>query len=184
MKLVMLYDDEVVSAVIEDVTEIREEDGTLYWTDINEYHARCSDNPLRYVVVSDEMDIRKGFRNPDPVQLLNIYKQRKINEIKEACKKDILNGFISPTTGHHYAFSETDQLNFAMQLTLLSSGNGKNSTLWKTEDSGIVAHSLEALHAICKESEDFKRGKLEKCWQLQNKVEGCITTQEVEQVVW
>lgn len=124
---------------------------------------------------------------PTEVQLqsawLGYCKQAKLAELNDACQNTIYGGFTG-TNGHKYQFEEKDQGNLTQQMLFLVNDPTITSVQWKTIDSGIVAHTRAQFLQVCNDANNFKRLNFGKYWQLEVKVDGCTTEDEINNIGW
>ena len=123
--------------------------------------------------------------------LLEKVKQDKIKELDLKCEANILEGFMIPEdhedpalAGNYYSFDLYDQLNFNLQVTYIDVVTPTEPIYWKTENKGIVPHTIQQFMEVCKFAEKHKRGNIEKYWTLKDQVLNCQTIEEVEAITW
>jgi len=123
--------------------------------------------------------------------LLERAKQEKIKELDLKCEATILEGFMIPEdhedpalAGNFYSFDLYDQLNFNLQVTYIDVVTPTEPIYWKTENKGILPHTIQQFMEVCKHAERHKRGNIEKYWALKEQVMNCQTIEEVEAITW
>ncbi|MCS1350328.1 hypothetical protein [Mechercharimyces sp. CAU 1602] len=175
---IILFDGDEIKEVLKgcENVEVDDETNCIYF-ESGELCGIKSD----YAIVDDDAVPEDAILESN---LLEPEKVRKISSLNNRCESAILSGFTSETTEHTYQFNTTDQINMTQQYTLLL-GNPDISTVdWKTEDSGVVAHSRDEFISIVNEAEEHKRGKIEKYWRLKSKVQASTTREEVRSISW
>jgi len=114
--------------------------------------------------------------------LLNRYKEQKIEDLNRQCKEEIEKGF--EYNGNYYEFEPHDQDNFTQALALLSFDTETQSLTWKTLNNGIVTLSREEFFGVCKKAEQVKRGNIAKYWMLKAEVESATSIEEIDSITW
>ncbi|MCY8256443.1 DUF4376 domain-containing protein [Bacillus spizizenii] len=111
---------------------------------------------------------------------LQIVRDSKIEELKNACNEAILAGF--DYNGNHFQFNETDQANFTQQLTLLLLDSSVTEVTWKTENNGVITIPREEFIETCKAGESHKRNNTGHYWELKDYVNSLTSIEEIQKV--
>jgi hypothetical protein len=120
-----------------------------------------------------------------PEFLLDRHKQLKIQSFSALCENEILDGFVSGTTGHTYRTNINDQINFMGKYLVVKEDETITTVFWKAEELGEqVLHTREEFLAVYREAFDHKEGRLFKLHTLRNAIKNCVTDEEVVSVVW
>lgn len=115
---------------------------------------------------------------------LDEVKAAKIAQLDDFCQRAIANGFISPTTGHHYRTNTDDQINFLATKDDLVENPTIENVDWKTEDSGLVTHSRADFLAAVAEGKQHKRDTIARFWSLKAQIEAATDAEAVNAIQW
>ena len=192
MKLVIYDDQYKVWGVIENVESYKVEPVSLDRRNIiinngfQSYYATL----WRCLLVDDDFIVQRGDVL-DANLILEQVKKEKIKDLDRKCEETILSGFTIPddTTytnliGNHYGFDLYDQLNFNMQMTYLSEISATEPIYWKTENKGVLPHTIDEFKEVCRYAERHKRGNIEKYWSLKEQVLNATSIEEIEAINW
>lgn len=113
---------------------------------------------------------------------LDFVKEKKIEELKQACTNAIYEGFTA-INGHTYGFNQHDQMNFTQQMMLISQGS-TSDILWKTKDAGVVTHTVEEFMQVVEDVKNHKSTQQQKYWDLEQQVLTATTKEEVLNIKW
>lgn len=192
MKVIIYDSDYKAVEVIEDVKkcEVIEHGDGQRDIKINDGLLTFGYTIFKCIEVDDDYPIQVGDI-VDYNLLLEKVKQEKIKELDLKCEATILAGFMIPEdhedpalAGNYYSFDLYDQLNFNLQVTYIDVVTPTEPIYWKTENKGILPHTIQQFMEVCKHAERHKRGNIEKYWALKEQVMNCQTVEEVEAITW
>ena len=175
MKIVLYNKEKIVEEIegvhgveVIDEHNIRWEDGQLSGIKVN------------FAIIEDDEEFILEDRTND----LSLIKEIKRKKISEDCRKSILFGFTSNTTGHYYEFQETDQINFSSRLEYLKRNEDTQTILWKVNGDDHAEHTREEFIEVCNEGEQHKQVLLEKYWNIRSKILNATSREEIESIEW
>jgi len=116
--------------------------------------------------------------------ILDYHKKMKIDSLSNTCEDEIIKGFISPTTGHHYRCNRDDQVNMIGQRDDILSDETITVVYWKTEDEGYVEHTVDEWMAIYKEAYAHKKDNLIRYDFLKKKIKSATSHEEILPITW
>jgi hypothetical protein len=116
-------------------------------------------------------------------EILNQFKQLKIDNLNRICDEKIEAGFTS-SNGHQYRCTRDDQINMMGQKDKLNEDETITEVQWKTEDSGYIVHTREEWLSVYREAFAHKEQQIFKYNQLKHQVLGCVNLEEINAVVW
>ncbi|MNW28270.1 hypothetical protein D3C74_50920 [compost metagenome] len=115
---------------------------------------------------------------------LDSYKDALIKQLSDTCENTIYAGFDSTAVGHKFSFGPLDQLNFTQKFAVFTQNPKELSTVWKTEDAGLLVFTREQFFQITKEAENFKMNLISKYWKLKEAVKNAKTFAELNAIRW
>lgn len=117
--------------------------------------------------------------------MLNYFKDLKIQDFSNKCEEAILNGFVSPTTGHSYRTNRDDQLNLLGEYVFTHADETITEVYWKAEDLGTqVSHTRDEFLVMVKEAFKHKKDTLLKLNTLRAQVNACTSDAEILALSW
>lgn len=131
-----------------------------------------------------------NMENPQPTDeelntaWLDYVKKNKLEELDSKCEEEILNGFVSASTGFTFGFDEHDQDNFNQQAVLLLMDTTTATVDWGTESHGIQTLTREQFFTLIKECEAHKRAIKGKYWTLKGQVDLAPNEEQVNAIIW
>jgi len=150
----------------------------VYNGDLQENEVKDMVNKIFPPVIDEEGNIIKETE----VLPLDFVKEKKIEELKQACTNTIYEGFTA-INGHTYGFNRHDQMNFTQEMILISQGS-TSDILWKTKDAGVVTHTVEEFMQVVEDVKNHKLTQQQKYWDLEQQVLNATTKEEVMQIKW
>lgn len=136
-----------------------------------------------------ENEIFKCFKHvdgdliKDTERIFKHQKLQKMKQIESACTETILNGF--EFHQHTFDFTENDQLLILYKKLYLDTVSTPPTTIsWKDSKGEIVNLTPQEFNEFFITSEEHRQFNLERCKNLQKKIEDAITPDELSAINW
>jgi hypothetical protein len=133
-------------------------------------------------------------QNELEAKMIDIAKEKKIEELSFACEQDIIGGFASSALGepHMYDSEEVDQINLLGAIAAISPMNGVPDGFAiyyacrhiSTGDKSYEEHTYMQLRGVLQDGSMFKLGKLQQFHMRRATVDACQSIAEIEAITW
>lgn len=139
------------------------------------------------ITLSDYIEITGDIWEDVPIE---IAKKSKIQELYSKLFQAINTQFISPTTGHTYGYSESDQQNIMKQINALNMEKEIYGIIqtqeipWFTLDAGWVNHTVADFYNVLKDAAIHEDTQWSIFKQKSIEVQNATTVEEVEAIKW
>lgn len=151
-------------------------------------------NPMGINKKVKDLTEKVYIKNPDEIykaiDLKNIsledIKTKKINQLNFLCNQTILSTFTSACLGvsHIYSFSSDSQMNFSGTLGAINANISPTTINWKTEDAGVLSHTITQFKSLFADGMTFKQANINKYRSLKDQVLACTTQSQIDAIVW